>query len=286
MIVQPTFWVKGALQFSRALVSEKFWKKLHFAEDMQAIEDFFGPGIKLPEGIVKSLTIIDSASHVSVSPSAQPPAEPPKRRDIFGMELSVVMTHPMNGGLPMPLIFINCVKYLKKEGISAVGLFRVPGNKNLMSAMISSYDQGVPIDFETSDNGLDAADVGGIIKQYIRDLPNPLLNHDLYSEWVSAIVPDMETSIQTVKGLLSQLPPINQLVLSGLLHLLKQIADAHHINKMTPQNLAIVWGPNLLRGKDTSAALELSFTGQINALTVLLITRCLDLFPVDPFESL
>lgn len=138
MIVQPTFWVKGALQFCRALVSEKFWKKLHFAEDFQAIEDFFGPGIiKLPEGVVKyifllylnklifcrSLTVVDSPSvphHAPPSPSPQHSSAEPRRRDIFGMELSIVMTHPMNGGLPMPLIFINCVKYLKKEGTHIV----------------------------------------------------------------------------------------------------------------------------------------------------------------------
>lgn len=83
-----------------------------------------------------------------------------------------------------------------------------------------------------------------------------------YDSFLIHLGPDIETSIQVIKGLILQLPPINQTVLSGLLHLLKQIADANDINKMTPQNLAIVWGPNLLRGRDTSAALELSFTGK------------------------
>jgi len=292
MIVQPTFWVRGCIQFVRPFVSDKFWKKLHFAEDINQINDCFGTGVvKLPDGLIKSLATTETSQTPPTTPvkaTTPAPLEPPKpqRHDIFGVDLIEVMNHPMNASLPMPLVFISCVKYLRREGMETVGLFRVPGNKNLMGDVKSSFDNGIAVDLFDPELCLDSADVGGVLKQYIRELPNPLLQHELYAKWVTAIGPDVPTNVATIKYLISQLPFINQWVLGSLIHLLKSIADSSAINKMTPQNLAIVWGPNLLRGKDTSAASELLYTGQINTITVLLVTRCLEFFPVDPMDLL
>ena len=55
-----------------------------------------------------------------------------------------------------------------------------------------------------------------------------------------------------------------------------QVTEHQEVNKMTPMNLAIVFGPNLIWSSDEAASL--TSLGEINTFTLLLIKHASEIF--------
>ncbi|MEE6523728.1 hypothetical protein FKM82_022754 [Ascaphus truei] len=97
----------------------------------------------------------------------------------------------------------------------------------------------------------------GVLKDYLRELPSPLITKHLYEAVLHAMVDkplritahgcenDFTDSVHTV-GLLGCLSDVERATLKMLLDHLKLVASYHEVNKMTCQNLAVCFGPVLL----------------------------------------
>jgi len=186
------------------------------------------------------------------------------KKEIFGVSLEEVMKHPMNQDQAIPLIVLNSMRYLLRHGLDMEGIFRLSGRAQRLEEIKAAYDRGEAVDFSAEQ---DVHVIAGLLKLYFRELPDPLCCYSLYDDWIKAYDPeDIPTTKEKLKGLLSQLPATNSLILSSLMALLVQIAESSHQTKMTAPNLAICWAPNLIKPKEESLSTVLTDSVAINSI--------------------
>lgn len=87
---------------------------------------------------------------------------------------------------------------------------------------------------------------------------------------------DMADRLQLEKTLIENLPKANRVTLRRLVELLVAIRDQHDKNKMTSNNLAIVFGHNLLRSIDDDPGRMLADAAKVSLLKRLLMLKSTD----------
>ncbi|XP_039290737.1 rho GTPase-activating protein 17 isoform X2 [Nilaparvata lugens] len=138
-----------------------------------------------------------------------------------------------------------CVCGLLTLGMDEEGLFRVAGGASKMRRMKLSFDAGC-MEMETLMDYRDPHIIAGVLKSYLRELPEPLLTDHLYDEWMAAARVPAESRAQALWAVVQKLPKANLDNLRYLVKFLSLLANNHEANKMTPQNIAIVIAPNLI----------------------------------------
>ncbi|XP_062598081.1 uncharacterized protein LOC134259513 [Saccostrea cucullata] len=155
----------------------------------------------------------------------------------------------------VPKIVQTCFKYLEAYGLQVLGIFRVGASKKRVKQLRDEFDSGKDVNLDESQN---CHDVGALLKEYFRDLPEALLTRDLYSAFVATRkLPSKEARLEALSYLVSLLPVSNRDTLWALLNFLSTV-DQHSMdkvgedgqtlpgNKMDSNNLATLFGPNIL----------------------------------------
>ncbi|XP_017292012.1 rho GTPase-activating protein 44 isoform X1 [Kryptolebias marmoratus] len=137
-----------------------------------------------------------------------------------------------------------CVTMLLECGMQEEGLFRIAPSASKLKKLKASLDCGV---LDVQEFSVDPHAIAGALKSYLRELPEPLMTFDLYSEWIQASnIQDQEKRLQALMGACEKLPPANNNNFKYLIKFLSKLTEYQDVNKMTPGNIAIVLGPNLL----------------------------------------
>ncbi|KAF4106251.1 hypothetical protein G5714_012241 [Onychostoma macrolepis] len=137
-----------------------------------------------------------------------------------------------------------CVTMLLDCGLQEEGLFRVAPSASKLKKLKASLDCGV-LDFQ--EYSADPHAIAGALKSYLRELPEPLLTFDLYDDWIQASnVADQDKRLQALLSTCEKLPTANSNNFKYLIKFLAKLNEDQDYNKMTPGNIAIVLGPNLL----------------------------------------
>ncbi|XP_066908597.1 rho GTPase-activating protein 44 [Halyomorpha halys] len=150
-----------------------------------------------------------------------------------------------------------CVCGLLELGIAEEGLFRVAPGASKLRRMKLSLDAHC-LDFVSALQIRDPHVFAGVLKSYLRELPEPLLTHDLYDQWMAAAMVmgqgNKEEGLNAFWNVLHSLPQANFDNLQYLIKFLASLASNKQSNKMSPQNIAIVIAPNLIwsPNEDTS----------------------------------
>lgn len=79
----------------------------------------------------------------------------------------------------------------------------------------------------------------GLLKQFIREIPGGLIPTDLYSHFI-----DVGDDSELLRQAVSKLRVVHFHVISYLISFIQLIASQCEVNKMTLQNLTVVFGPN------------------------------------------
>ncbi|KAL1131175.1 hypothetical protein AAG570_012411 [Ranatra chinensis] len=142
-----------------------------------------------------------------------------------------------------------CVCGLLELGIAEEGIFRVTPGASKVRRMKVSLDANC-MDLESALQFRDPHIFAGVLKTYLRELPEPLLTHKLYDQWIAAAkllyAGNNKEGMQALWSTLHNLPQSNLDNLQYLIKFLSSLASNKHTNKMTPQNLAIVVAPSLI----------------------------------------
>ena len=77
---------------------------------------------------------------------------------------------------------------------------------------------------------------------------------------------DKEAKVARMKELVEKLPNVNYTIIAFLMPFLQKVHLNSEINKMTPSNLGIVFGPTLMRSKEEDAS---GFTNPIDRKSVV-----------------
>lgn len=130
-------------------------------------------------------------------------------------------------------------RILNHNGAYTEGIFRVPGDIDEVNALKVKTDN-----WTYPDDVNDANVAASLLKQWFRDLREPVIDQSAYEQCISSC--DDET---VSKGIVLSLPKINQFVLCFIIRFLQIFCNRQVINatKMDVNNLAMVWAPNFLR---------------------------------------
>jgi hypothetical protein len=181
---------------------------------------------------------------------------PPDAPKVFGADLAQLLgrTHRT-----FPLFMENAIEYLRGR-LDVEGMFRVSASV----VQISEWQKKIDVD-ESINLGeiLDPHLVGALLKAYVREMPQPVLPCETFSQ--------LENAYKAVEGLLGrgplsadqlgpfvtillQLPEPNRVFAQRLFSYLHDVQCASDENLMTAANLGIVFGQYLLRrGGDADA---------------------------------
>ncbi|XP_058627897.1 rho GTPase-activating protein 44 isoform X6 [Onychostoma macrolepis] len=137
-----------------------------------------------------------------------------------------------------------CVTMLLECGMQEEGLFRVAPSASKLKKLKASLDCGV---LDVQEYSADPHAIAGALKSYLRELPEPLMTFELYDEWIQASnIQDMDKRLQALLCTCEKLPADNLNNFRYLIKFLAKLTEHQDSNKMTPGNIAIVLGPNLL----------------------------------------
>ncbi|XP_054614744.1 rho GTPase-activating protein 23 isoform X3 [Dunckerocampus dactyliophorus] len=147
----------------------------------------------------------------------------------------------------IPLIVEICCGLVEEMGLEYTGIYRVPGNNAMVSLLQEQLNKGVDIN-PAEEKWQDLNVVSSLLKSFFRKLPEPLFTNDKYNDFIDANrMEDASDRLKTMKKLIRDLPDYYYHTLKFLVCHLKTVADHSDKNKMEPRNLALVFGPTLVR---------------------------------------
>ncbi|KAJ8368514.1 hypothetical protein SKAU_G00085420 [Synaphobranchus kaupii] len=163
-----------------------------------------------------------------------------KDKNVFGVPLIV---HVQRSGQPLPLSLQQALRYLRSQCLDQVGLFRKSGVKSRIQAL-RQMNESSPDDVSYEDQS--AYDVADMVKQFFRDLPEPLLTSKLGETFlhIYQYVPK-DQRLQAVQAAIMLMSDENREVLQTLLCFLSDVTSSVEENQMTPMNIAVCLAPSL-----------------------------------------
>lgn len=177
--------------------------------------------------------------------------DPSTPANVFGVELHHLVEKERSAS-PVPLLIQKTVAEIERRGLKVVGLYRLCGSAAVKKELRDWFEKNSSAVCLSEELYPDINVVTGILKDYLRELPSPLITRTLYQVVREAMAqrpppesPDPEVAQSTVE-LLSCLPDPEKATLSLLLDHLSLVASFSPFNRMTHQNLAVCFGPVLL----------------------------------------
>uniref|UniRef100_A0A667HXG7 Rho GTPase-activating protein 44 n=1 Tax=Lynx canadensis TaxID=61383 RepID=A0A667HXG7_LYNCA len=184
----------------------------------------------------KSLTLLQT-----VLPQIKAQQEAWVEKPSFGKPLE---EHLMISGREIAFPIEACVTMLLECGMQEEGLFRVAPSASKLKKLKAALDCCV---VDVQEYSADPHAIAGALKSYLRELPEPLMTFELYDEWIQASnIQEQDKRLQALWNACEKLPKANHNNIRYLIKFLSKLSEYQDVNKMTPSNMAIVLGPNLL----------------------------------------
>ncbi|XP_033327423.2 rho GTPase activating protein at 100F isoform X6 [Megalopta genalis] len=194
---------------------------------------------------------------------------------LFGVDLdTVVSRETKTGGVPggvstalamgvpnVPIIVWRCVEEVERRGLDIIGqcLYRLCGSATKKRILREAFERNARSVNLSPDNVPDINVITGVLKDYLRELPEPLFTKCLYQMMVDALAvclpDDPQGNAKLMFSILDCLPKVNRCTLIYLLDHLAMVVS--QCNKMSPASLAVCFGPVLmLHSEETRPPLD------------------------------
>ncbi|XP_069013488.1 rho GTPase-activating protein 21 isoform X8 [Embiotoca jacksoni] len=149
----------------------------------------------------------------------------------------------------VPLIVEVCCNVVEERGLEYTGIYRVPGNNAAISSMQEELNTKGMTDIDIQeDKWRDLNVISSLLKSFFRKLPEPLFTNEKYADFIEANRTEESVErLKELKRLIYELPDHHYETLKFLCAHLKRVSENCEKNKMEPRNLAIVFGPTLVR---------------------------------------
>ncbi|XP_066234185.1 rho GTPase-activating protein 25 isoform X1 [Saccopteryx leptura] len=199
---------------------------------------------------------------------------------VFGQRLNETVAYEQKFGPHLvPILVEKCAEFIREHGLNEEGIFRLPGQDNLVKQLRDAFDAGERPSF---DRDTDVHTVASLLKLYLRDLPEPVVPWSQYDGFLlcgQLMNADEAKAQQELMKQLSLLPRDNYSLLSYTCRFLHEIQLNCAVNKMSVENLATVIGVNLIRSKVEDPAVIMRGTPQIQRVMTMMIRDHEVLFP-------
>ncbi|KAI6652106.1 Rho GTPase-activating protein 40 [Oopsacas minuta] len=177
------------------------------------------------------------------------PKMKPKEIGVFGVSIDQMLVHDLKrrphykGNVP--LFLEEICECIEDRGLSEEGILRIPGNvarvKKIVEGIECSFNNG-----RFSWNGISTKDLSSILKQFLRDMPSPLVTHEFLETFlVINNVPDPLEKLKALNYLILTLPLTHSACLKRILQFTNKVINHCELNKMNMTNCSLVIAPNL-----------------------------------------
>nr|XP_057941182.1 rho GTPase-activating protein 4-like [Doryrhamphus excisus] len=178
-------------------------------------------------------------------------------------------------GQQIPVVVESCVRFINLNGLHHEGIFRVSGSQMEVNNLRDSFERG---EDPLAEQKYDLDSVAGVLKLYFRNLKNPLFPVDSISRLLEyAQIKNEAERAEQLKTVISSYPESVIIVMRYLFAFLHHVSQYSDENMMQPYNLAVCFGPSLVRGADDDDVVTLQ--PQINALVKSFILQHESIFP-------
>ncbi|XP_063084153.1 unconventional myosin-IXb isoform X3 [Cavia porcellus] len=173
-----------------------------------------------------------------------------------------------NDKTSVPLVLEKLLEHVELHGLYTEGLYRKSGTAHRTRELRQAL-QTDPAAVRLEDFPIHA--ITGVLKQWLRELPEPLMTFAQYSDFLRAVeLPGKQEQLAAIYAVLELLPKANHDSLERLVFHLVKVALLEDVNRMSPGALAIIFAPCLLRCPDNSDPLT-------SMKDVLKITTCVEM---------
>ncbi|KAL8942426.1 MAG: hypothetical protein Q9211_001394 [Gyalolechia sp. 1 TL-2023] len=182
-----------------------------------------------------------AASHGDLSHPDLPPLRP-----VFSVSLDDLLKRD---GSAIPLVVYQCLQAVELFGLDVEGIYRLSGSAPHVSKLKAIFDHDSSlVDFRNPESFFhDVNSVAGLLKQFFRDLPDPLLTHEHFQDFIEAArIEDEVTRRDSLHAIVNSLPDPNYATLRALTLHLHRVQEHSGANRMNAGNLAICFGPTLM----------------------------------------
>ncbi|XP_015498281.1 rho GTPase-activating protein 17 isoform X6 [Parus major] len=207
----------------------------------------------------KALAVIEK-----VLPEIQAHQDKWTEKPAFGTALE---EHLKRSGREIAVPIEACVMMLLETGMREEGLFRIAAGASKLKKLKAALDCSTS---QLDEFYSDPHAVAGALKSYLRELPEPLMTYSLYEEWTQAAnIQDQDKKLQELWRICNRLPEHYRVNFRYLIKFLAKLAQNSDVNKMTPSNIAIVLGPNLLWAKNEGSLAEMAAATSVHVVAVI-----------------
>ncbi|XP_058256600.1 unconventional myosin-IXb isoform X3 [Hemibagrus wyckioides] len=156
----------------------------------------------------------------------------------------------VNDKVPVPMVLELMLEHVEMNGLYTEGIYRKSGSANRMKELRQLL--------EADPNAVCLEDypihtVTGLVKQWLRELPEPLMTLAHYNDFLCAVeLPEKQEQLQAIYRIIEGLPTAHYQTLERLIFHLVRVSREKKSNRMTSNSLAIVFAPCILRGPDSA----------------------------------
>jgi len=212
-------------------------------------------------------------------------SESSMRLATFGLTLQEMFER--DGDL-VPLLVDHCITEVEKRGLNEEGIYRLSGSTATIQELKAAYDSAAENVDLSKPQWRDINVIIGTLKLFFRELKEPVIPFSAYNTFIDALaIEDYNDRLWRLKELIYELPSANYAVLKRLIGHLERVTDYEEINQMYATNLAIVFGPTLIRPPpEYSGMTAMVNMGKHNSLVKNLILQYHWVFDVEEDDDL
>lgn len=197
---------------------------------------------------------------------------------LFGVDFAHA---PRETADEVPFIVRNCTAEIERRALSVQGIYRMNGSKIRIAKLRQSFENGRDLT-DMSENS--PHDITNLLTLYLRELPEPIVLFRLYDDFmkfakelqqacdelkdsqskgIPVTTDKVSQLVQQAKTLLHNLPASHYNTLEHIIRHLHRVAERCEENKMSSNNLGIIFGPTLIRPQAQDDAV--SMTSLVNS---------------------
>jgi len=185
-----------------------------------------------------------------------------KDKSVFGCSLTSLVKRDRqltgDARMKVPRVVDHLLEYLESDDCLKVeGLLRKSGSQSRQRNIVEELDRTLsqPCDNIVDLSSCQPHDIAALLKQLLRQLPNPLLTNKFIDTFQQVEkIPDRLVQVQVLNLLVILMNSTHRSVLYRLLTYLQLVVSNEQYNKMSLTNVSMIIAPNLFVPKSSAKA--------------------------------
>ncbi|XP_018028074.1 uncharacterized protein LOC108683283 [Hyalella azteca] len=169
----------------------------------------------------------------------------------------------------VPLFVLLCIKAIENKecNLKTDGLYRISGNAARIQRIRYEVAKN---NYEVLNEEKDVYNLSGALKLFFRELREPLVPFNAYDAFInwSNTLQRGGRHLDELQAATKKMPVENLETLKLLLRHLKRVCEHSAHNRMSPKNLAIVFGPCLMWPPESTAGRDLMLEAMVHNVVV------------------